>query len=628
MALGSDKKLDALVQELTTWDKDLEPLRETMRLMWGEWTPSPPGAAEENPKNPFLSKVRIPWGHNAVETIVPRVVGFEPTIAYRALDDSDDIPIAHLMGGLVGWQLERMGFEYETRSFIRQGLIVGYTVAKIGWVKEELEIETEEESIVQALGAIFRLKRPKKQTVTVRNAPFFETVDVAGGDFVWPQLAKSIDDASAVWQRRWVTIGHLEEHADVYKDIDKIAHNAAGRYRDARRARADQQGATLSAGPDEGADRSEWIVELWERWTDDYLCAIANPLTDPVKLREDENPFHHGRKPYGDWSPVPHPFQMHGLGVIQTIYDQNEALNTLHRQVSDCLTYQLNPAFKSRGGLGSQLSLFPGKNVDLDELEDIEPLNMPQVDLGAALAWVQGIKEDMQRTTGAFDWLAGAPSRSSQTATEIATISEEGNKRISEMIQVFDERTMKRFGHLLAMMNAQYVDSSVVADFSDDPAAAQAWAELAGAEAAVAQEGPVPLSPEMVKAKGRLEPLPQVGQDKMLSDIQKRSDATQAMQALAPLLSIPSVGMTVDFVALASWMLEQFGVDKMTRQKILSANPQQIQAMVAQQALENTSNATPPGEESGPSGENAPTGDVVGAAGAAGPIGPFGQAAA
>jgi len=126
----------------------------------------------------------------------------------------------------------------------------------------------------------------------------------------------------------------------------------------------------------------------------------------------------------------------------------------------------------------------------------------------------------------------------------------------------------------------------------------------------------------MVKARGRLEPIPQVGQDKLLSSIQKRSDATQALQALAPLLGIPAVSYLVNFPELAGWVLEQFGVDKMSRQRILQQNPQQIEAIAAQAALDAGPQESGP---SGESGENAPTGDVVGAPGVAGGIGPFDQ---
>ncbi|MGH7339467.1 MAG: portal protein, partial [Candidatus Rokuibacteriota bacterium] len=433
--------------------------------------------------------------------------------------------------------------------------------------------------------------------VVVRNAPFFETIDVSNGDFVWPLLAPSIDQAEAVWHRRWVTKRYLLDRKDVYKNLKDVEGVSAGRYRDSRREQFDWQGTQVSERPDE-LDPEEGIVELWTRWTDDGLVTIANPYAGtPVIVRDEENPFQHNRKPFLDWAPIPHPFQMHGVGIIQTIFDQNEDLNTLRRQVRDCLTYIVNPVWKSIGVPGEQLSLFPGRNIQLDgELEDIAPLINPVVDFGAAYQMEQEMKRDMRDTTGAHEALSGAPSLGQQTATEFAGLQAEGNVRVAEMIKVFEQRTMHRFGHLLASMNVQYLDSVTAADFSDDPEAEEAWKQLQEAQGARSSgedsarggefdPGFVEVTPEMLRPLGRLEPLPSVGQDKMLSDIQKRSDAAQALQALAPLLAIPSVAMLVNFPQLASWVLEQYGVPKMQRQQILKVPPEQLQALLGSQLL-------------------------------------------
>ena len=46
----------------------------------------------------------------------------------------------------------------------------------------------------------------------------------------------------------------------------------------------------------------------------------------------------------------------------------------------------------------------------------------------------------MQAVTGAFDYLSGVNPGGVQTATGVATVTQEGNKRIPEMIDVFSER--------------------------------------------------------------------------------------------------------------------------------------------------------------------------------------------
>jgi hypothetical protein len=121
----------------------------------------------------------------------------------------------------------------------------------------------------------------------------------------------------------------------------------------------------------------------------------------------------------------------------------------------------------------------------------------------------------------------------------------------------------------------------------------------------------------MVRASGRVEPIPQVGQDKVASDTQKRSDAAQAMQAIAPILASPQ--NPVNMAALVDWALQQYGVPEEVRKRIeQTPQPQQMKAIT--DALPQGVTSGP----SGPSGDNLPTGGVVGAPGAAGGVGPNG----
>jgi hypothetical protein len=90
-----------------------------------------------------------------------------------------------------------------------------------------------------------------------------------------------------------------------------------------------------------------------------------------------------------------------------------------------------------------------------------------------------------------------------------------------------------------------------------------------------------------------------VGTDKTASDIQKRSDAVQMIQAIAPVLAAPVP--VIDPHALVSYMLKQFGVDAHSRAAIL-----------------DTSKAQPVPQPPTQDG-SAPAGGVTGAPGVAGP---------
>jgi hypothetical protein len=179
---------------------------------------------------------------------------------------------------------------------------------------------------------------------------------------------------------------------------------------------------------------------------------------------------------------------------------------------------------------------------------------------------------------------------------------------------------MKRFGVMLASMNAQFLDGDVAADFSKDPGAMQAWLEFQQAENPDSAVLPLPspgivvVNSDWLKAKGRLEPIPRVGQDEEQSKLQRRSDATQYINALTPFLGM--VPCPVNVKAVIQYVSEQYEVPKDVVTQILN-NASEVQAAAAQQMMEQSQPPNGSGP-SGPGGDNAPTGLASGFPGVSG----------
>lgn len=622
--MSTPDPLRLLVDELTAWENALEPKRDEYDTLWKAWTPT---VGQADPSNPWLSKVRIPYGHHAVETIIPRIMGVDQRMSYKALDATDDNPVAAIMGALVSWQMELMGFANELRTYTRQGLVCGFTVAKSAWVQqwENRSSKRVVHEHDEALRTSFRTEHDVVERVLARNQPFFETVNVQ--DFVYPLNARSIRDASAVWQRRWVTLGYLRSRRKVYKNVDDVKAADYSRWQSSRQGQFDPQQLTPQQSfGSQDPESDEAVVELWERWTDERLVTIASPHSGPVLLRDEHNPFWHGMKPYVDWAPIPHPFQLHGLGVIHAIHDLTEDLNTMRRQRRDALTFTLNPVWKAVGGVNvDNIVLRPGAVIELGDMEDLQPLLNPPSSFGESMQEEERIIQDIQNLSGAFQYLSGDSSGAAagaQTATGVATITQEGNKRIGEMIGTLNSRTMKALGRMWSSLNAQYQDEGVAVDFTKSPEAAQAWSELAQTQ--TPPRDLVDVDPEWLRSHGRLEPIPEIGADKQVNDVQKRSDATQVVQALAPFMA--GQQPVVNVKRLVGYVLEQFGVNRTDRDQILDTSQQeqqqaaQMQAMMQaqQQQQQGPGNGSGPSGPSGPSGDNRPTGALGGTPGAAG----------
>jgi len=628
--LSDTEVADLVGRELQPWENDLRPLWDVWNKSWAKWGVQP--VADDDP---FLSKVQSNYPTYAVEVILPRLLGEEPSMSYRAVDDDSDDVAATLLGKVVSYQMKRMGFEYAARDFVRQALVTNYSCAKVGW-KRLSQIRTvqqrEEHPIADGLGsATVVIDQP--QSVVVCNEPFFEVVN--NFDFVWPLYAKNLCDATAVWQRRWIKMRDLRDlqKRGVYTNVDQLTAADTGRWTEAYQPQFDAQRLSpTNPVAQVAADDPDALVEIHERWEDDRLTVVAGRR---VCLRDEPNPFWHKQKPFVDFTPIPRPFQLHGVSILQTINDSNESLSTLMRQVTDSLTYMLNPAWKATQGIDlDEFVLRPGAALTVDDTEDVAPLTMPNIDIADALQWREAHINDMERYSGVFEYGSGNfPQAGSHTATGVASVIQEGMKRLTEMVNVLAYRTMRPFGRMMESMNAQYLDAAVLVDFTDDPKAQEAWAKFKGIEQPVGPfarmrdrmtGGEKPptgrglVDPEMVKATGRLDPIPQVGQDKTLSDTQKRSDVTQALQAVAPILASPQNPLNMK--ALADWALKGMGMPEEDRTKVLQTPPVQQMAAVTD-ATGGQPVASGPG-----GGDNRSMGGVVGFPGAAGGSGPPGAA--
>lgn len=585
-----DDEFDDLLGELMTWENDLRPLRTAWDSYWEKWELTPPADSE----NPFISRFQAPYPFSHVESILPRIVGADPTIDYIAIDMEEDDAAARMLSAVVGWQMQQMGFEHEIRTYIRQGLMLGYSVAKVGWTRETMDVTSEvirevfREDTLQS----YDVRTTEDVEMVVRNQAFFETIDVY--DFVWPIRSISLNKAPAVWQRCWTSIDDLHDNP-YYSDVDKVSAGATG---DRQREKEHLykfdgiQPSTLIEESDKGE------VELWERWEDDHLTVIANR---DVVIRDDPNPFVHQMKPFVDYAPIERPFRMDGVGIIKVIWDMNEDIGAMKRQRRDAVTYLINPTWKGTEGIDEdEVVLSPGGFIKVPDTDDIQPMTIPQVDIGASFQEEAQAKEDMQLVTGAYDYFSGLNPQGDQTATGVATITQEANKRIAEMIKVFDERTMKRFGVLMGRLCVQYLDEGVAVPLWKFPDAQEAWQELEQ------QAAPriVKITEQDITTAGRVMPLPRVGQDKQLNDVQKKSDALQTTQAVLPIFQLGVINPQ----EYLNWFFTQMGMDAYARAKVISQGQP----------------ATPGSD----GGQSLPTGGVVGAPAVSGALGPANMAGA
>jgi hypothetical protein len=199
------------------------------------------------------------------------------------------------------------------------------------------------------------------------------------------------------------------------------------------------------------------LYELIEYWEDDRVVTIANRN---IVIRDEENPYRHGKKPFVRLvdQAVPHEFL--GIGELEPIESLQYELNDRRNQRMDNITLILNRMWKVKNGANvdeDELVSDAGGVVHTDDMAGIDSLQMPDV-TSSSYNEETLIKGDIQQTTGVSDFTRGVGSESlgNDTATGISLIQEAGNARFRLKIRNL-ESAIEHIGRMMVSLNEQFL---------------------------------------------------------------------------------------------------------------------------------------------------------------------------
>jgi hypothetical protein len=200
--------------------------------------------------------------------------------------------------------------------------------------------------------------------------------------------------------------------------------------------------------------------EILHYWTDDNYGFLINRNTLAFW---GDNPFwRHGKKPYILCSYDPLPGEPYGLAAMQVIEHLSHELITMRNQRIDNVSMVLNRMFLVKRGADidpSQLKTRPHGYIEVDNLDDIAPLVMP--DVTASSYQEEAItKQDMENALGVAAVVRGVDPGSKQTATEIVTKQTNAGVRFEVKIALYQCLAVNRLAMLMDCNNQQFVDSA------------------------------------------------------------------------------------------------------------------------------------------------------------------------
>lgn len=407
------------------------------------------------------SRVFNPILWSFIDTIMSRMLAKKPVIAYKPREETDKEQ-AELFSELFSYWFDRAGAFPILSDFIKQALIYGTSVLKVDWYSSpkrivksfEIDPETGEAMFDEMSGAYM----VKQDEVTDYDDPRIQNVNIY--DFFFDPNATTIDDAQWVIHQYYTTVAELRAinganpepiyKEAVLKELEKYeadgAKSEAESYESTRR--------TAAGYDNRDNTRGRGRVKIWEMWENNKLCVIAD---ENYVLREGENPFWHGMKPFIRYIDSSNTLEFYGKGEIEPVEKLVHWLNTNINQRVTNINQILSPVWKSRGSGAddSELQFIPNNIIHVTDMNDVEILR--QNDVTATSFQEQAtIIETIQRALGVTDYTQGLATPGN-TKAEVEIKTAQSNARFSAKLMNFEEMALKPLGQMVYMLYQQYV---------------------------------------------------------------------------------------------------------------------------------------------------------------------------
>lgn len=420
----------------------------------------------EEDKREDGSNLFIPYIFNIVENAFPKITkslfSVRPYLPYMPVNKKDPEAArkANNMTNLVEWELDnKMRGRIVYNEILRNTCMYGCGISKQTWKLEErtvvkrvdvTEMQTDEKS---GLTVSVTSKRPDEVVETVYDAPIMTNVPLE--DFFFDPYATDIDNAAYCIHRYYLPMHTVLDMcnkaqltisvADLKSKIES-GTSTSNEY-------DKSQNIGLSAKP---TRKNE--IEVWEYWTNDIKCLVLNRSIVGLVVN---NPYWHRRKPFSKWECVPVSGEFYGIGIVEMCTQLQMELNTTRNQRIDNVSYALNRMYtilRTANIDPTQLKSRPNGFIEVDDHNDLQEIPVHEVkDSGFAEETI--IKNDMDVTSGVYNYTRGEPADRRETATTASILSQAGNDRFeSQVLQIgwggFSDSALQ-----LAWLNRQYIDT-------------------------------------------------------------------------------------------------------------------------------------------------------------------------
>lgn len=410
-------------------------------------------------RNEWRSRLYVKHAFQQVETLLPEFLVEDPNFEVVPRERSDQ-ERAQVVQKLLDYQLDRDRYAEKRMAAVKKALIFGACPIKVTWGFDQRRMKVRNpmspEDRLAALMAGQEVPAYVEQDVTLADDPTMIVVDPF--DFMWDPAATSIDDASYVLHRSWLTREQLEakERAGLYEGVSKHLASLG----DKRGGGGIMDGMKRLVGEreEETQARRGDRHEVIEKWTQGRLTVILDRRTI---VRDMENPYWHGRIPFVLAVTQPDVDKMVGLSEVWSIDALQEAIWTIQNAQLDALKLTLDPvlAIAANDPRLKELEYRPGARAIMDNPQAVKVLDIGQANAYASGGESDRLRAQMEMVTGINASVAGASNEG--TATEAAMNLRQGKSRIALKVSNVD-RAFARAAEMMIQLDQQFIDADRV----------------------------------------------------------------------------------------------------------------------------------------------------------------------
>ena len=435
-------------------------------------------ASERRPRSlePWQSKLRTPYGMQTIDTALVNIITGQPRAMVKPRHPDVELN-AKAMQVVMDYYIGEDHLVEKQPVFAQQGLVFGVTVAKNHWVYDARTKNAK--SWIDDSGN--RLPMPVVGPVTsiIRDGPTFEPWNIY--DAWWDPAARDVDTAGYIVLRSWFTKEQLLRNACSISeshdraDCNGIYHNVEQLLKVGSTAKLQTTAQTrflTSSGTDRSAMQTQGqqdMFEILECWTDDTVTVIGSRK---VLMRNDPNPYWHGRKPIVIAQTRPDLFEMQGIPETELVDHLQEAQWTLQNMTIDNLHLTTMRGITYReGGVTdpNALQLRPRFKWPVVDHDDIRPFEVQPI---ASDVYQERTRllSDMQLVTGINPYVSGADLSTvdQNTATGVTALQEVAFRLLRFKASMLEYKGYQRSFEMWGDMIQQFMDKQVSVQITGD----------------------------------------------------------------------------------------------------------------------------------------------------------------